>query len=430
MLRERFSRGSCGPNILRSRNDNISKDRGMKGTQTASRRILEGIRVLDLSTLITGPYCASLLGDLGGEVIKVEHPRGGDGGRQVGSTFLEGESALFLAINRNKKDLTLALDKPAGQEILRRLIARADVLIENFRPDIGREYQLDYEQVRAIRPDIIYLSITGFGEEGPYRLKPGTDHIFQGLSGLATISGKLGQGPIRVGTPVVDMTASLYSCLGVVSALLHRQRTGQGQQICVNLLDAAMCVQSPLFTEYFITGHRPTPTGNASPFAYPVDIFPSADGNVSIGAFNDKFWRNLCRALNLDSLADDPWFNTPEKRLSNREELGSLLSKVLATRKTREWLKILEEADVPCGPVHDYDAVFSDPQVLHNQLVKTLPHSRLNEVRTLGNPISFSQTPAREERSAPLLGEDTDSILHSLGYKPEEVKEFREKKII
>ncbi|HXZ34791.1 MAG TPA: CoA transferase [Thermodesulfobacteriota bacterium] len=402
----------------------------MKGTQTASRRILEGIRVLDLSTLITGPYCASLLGDLGGEVIKVEHPRGGDGGRQVGSTFLEGESALFLAINRNKKDLTLALDKPAGQEILRRLIARADVLIENFRPDIGRQYQLDYEQVRAIRPDIIYLSITGFGEEGPYRLKPGTDHIFQGLSGLATISGKLGQGPIRVGTPVVDMTASLYSCLGVVSALLHRQRTGQGQQICVNLLDAAMCVQSPLFTEYFITGHRPTPTGNASPFAYPVDIFPSADGNVSIGAFNDKFWRNLCRALNLDSLADDPWFNTPEKRLSNREELGSLLSKVLATRKTREWLKILEEADVPCGPVHDYDAVFSDPQVLHNQLVKTLPHSRLNEVRTLGNPISFSQTPAREERSAPLLGEDTDSILHSLGYKPEEVKEFREKKII
>ena len=402
----------------------------MKGTQTASRRILEGIRVLDLSTLITGPYCASLLGDLGGEVIKVEHPRGGDGGRQVGSTFLEGESALFLAINRNKKDLTLALDKPAGQEILRRLIARADVLIENFRPDIGREYQLDYEQVRAIRPDIIYLSITGFGEEGPYRLKPGTDHIFQGLSGLATISGKLGQGPIRVGTPVVDMTASLYSCLGVVSALLHRQRTGQGQQICVNLLDAAMCVQSPLFTEYFITGHRPTPTGNASPFAYPVDIFPSADGNVSIGAFNDKFWRNLCRALNLDSLADDPWFNTPEKRLSNREELGSLLSKVLATRKTREWLKILEEADVPCGPVHDYDAVFSDPQVLHNQLVKTLPHSRLNEVRTLGNPISFSQTPAREERSAPLLGEDTDSILHSLGFKPEEAKEFREKRII
>jgi crotonobetainyl-CoA:carnitine CoA-transferase CaiB-like acyl-CoA transferase len=348
----------------------------------------------------------------------------------VGSTFLEGESSLFLSINRNKKGLTLALDKPAGQEILRRLIARADVLIENFRPDIGREYQLDYEQVWAIRPDIIYLSITGFGEEGPYRLKPGTDHIFQGLSGLTTISGKPGQGPIRVGTPVVDMTASLYSCLGVVSALLHRQRTGEGQQICVNLLDAAMCVQTPLFTEYFISGRRPTPTGNASPFAYPVDIFPSADGYVSIGAFNDKFWRNLCRALSLNSLADDPWFNTPDKRLSNREELGSLLSKVLITRKTGEWLEILEKADVPCGPVHDYDTVFSDPQVLHNRLVKTLPHSRLREVRTLGNPISFSETPAREERAAPLLGEDTDSILHSLGYQPEEVKEFRKKKII
>jgi formyl-CoA transferase len=391
---------------------------------------LEGIQVLDLSTLITGPYCASLLGDLGAEVIKVEHPRGGDGGRQVGSTFLEGESALFLAINRNKKDLTLALDKPGGQEILSRLIARADVLIENFRPDIGREYQLDYEHVRAVRPDIIYLSITGFGEEGPYRLKPGTDHIFQGLSGLATISGNPGQGPIRVGTPVVDMTASLYSCLGVVSALLHRQRTGEGQQICVNLLDAAMCVQTTLFSDYFISGRRPTPAGNASPFAYPVDIFASADGHVSIGAFNDKFWRNLCRALNLDDLADDSLFNTPEKRLSNREQLGSLLSKVLAARKTREWLKILEEADVPCGPVHDYDTIFSDPQVLYNQLAKRLPHSRLKEVRTLGNPISFSQTPAREERAAPLLGEDTDSILQSLGYTPEEVKEFRAKKII
>ena len=402
----------------------------MKEFQETSRCILEGIQVLDVSTLITGPYCASLLGDLGAEVIKVEHPRGGDGIRQVGTTFLEGESALFLAINRNKKGLTLALDKPGGQEILRRLIERADVLIENFRPDIGRQYQLEYEQVRAIRPDIIYLSITGFGEEGPYRLKPGTDHVFQGLSGLTTISGKPGQGPMRIGTPVADMTASLYSCLGVVSALFHRQKTGEGQRICVNLLDAAMCLQTTLFTEYFISGRRPTPTGNASPFAYPVDIFRSADGYVSIGAFNDKFWRNLCKALNLETLADDPWFSTQEKRLANREDLGSLLSKVLISRKTREWLEILEKADVPCGPVHDYDTIFSDPQVLHNQLAKRLPHSRLKEVRTLGNPITFSQTPAREGRGAPLLGEDTESVLQLLGYKPEEVKEFRKKKVI
>ena len=402
----------------------------MKEFQEPSRRILKGIKVLDLSTLITGPYCASLLGDLGAEVIKVEHPRGGDGIRQAGTTFPEGESALFLAINRNKKDLTLALDKPGGQEILKRLIERADVLIENFRPDIGRQYQLEYEQVRVIRPDIIYLSITGFGEDGPYCLKPGTDHVFQGLSGLTTISGQPGQGPMRIGTPVADMTASLYSCFGVMSALFHRQKTGEGQRICVNLLDAAMCLQTTLFTEYFISGRRPTPTGNASPFAYPVDIFPSADGYVSIGAFNDKFWRNLCRALNLDPLADDPLFNTLDNRLSNREKLGSILSKVLATRKTREWLEMLEEADVPCGPVHDYDTIFSDPQVLHNQLVKKLPHSRLKEIRTLGNPIAFSRTPAREEGSAPLLGEDTDSVLQSLGYQAEEVKEFRKKKII
>lgn len=395
-----------------------------------SRRILEGYIVLDLATLISGPYCASLLGDLGAEVIKIEHPRGGDGMRQIGTTFLEGESALFLSMNRNKKDLTLGLDRPEGQGILRKLISRADVLIENFRPDIRREYRLEYPEVGKINPRIVYLSITGFGEEGPYRVKPATDHIFQGMSGLMTISGDPAGGPMRVGTPVADITAALYATFGVVSALLHRQRTGEGQMISINLLDSAMCLQASLMTEYFITGRTPVPTGNASPFAYPVDVFPSANGYVSIGAFNDKFWRNLCTALNTETLAEDPRFSTQEKRLANRGKLASLLSRILVTRKTEEWLRILEKADVPCGPVHDYDTLFSDPQVVRNGLLKRLPHSRLKEVRTLGNPLLFSKTPAREEKAAPVLGEDTNSVLESLGFKPEEVNELRKKKVI
>ncbi len=402
----------------------------MRMESKQSRRILEGYLVLDLATLISGPYCASLLGDLGAEVIKIEHPQGGDGMRQIGTTFLEGESALFLSMNRNKKDLTLALDRPEGQGILQKLISRADVLIENFRPDIRREYRLEYPEVEKINPRIVYLSITGFGEEGPYSVKPATDHIFQGMSGLMSISGDPAGGPMRVGTPVADITAALYATFGVVSALLHRQRNGEGQMISINLLDSAMCLQANLMTEYFITGRTPVPTGNASPFAYPVDVFPSANGYVSIGAFNDKFWRNLCTALNAEMLAQDPCFSTQEKRLANRGKLASLLSGILVTRKTEEWLRILEKADVPCGPVHDYDTLFSDPQVLRNALLKRLPHSRLKEVRTLGNPLLFSRTPAREEKAAPVLGEDTNSVLESLGFKPEEVNELRKKKVI
>jgi CoA:oxalate CoA-transferase len=391
--------------------------------------ILDGYLVLDLSSLITGPYCASLLGDLGAEVIKVELPRGGDGLRHVG-TFVENESILFLSANRNKKGVTLALDKPEGREILDHMIARSDVLIENFRPDIRRQYGLEYSRVCQVKPDIIYLSITAFGEEGPYRLKPGTDHVFQGLSGIMTVSGEAGQGPIRVGVPVADMTAALYASFGVMSALLNRERTGEGQMICTNLLDAAMCLQTTLMTEYFMTGKEPVPCGNDSPFAYPVGVFRSADSHISISAYNNKFWRRLCRALQIETLVDDPRFDSPEKRLANKEELKPILAKRFSSKSTAEWRIILEETDIPCGPIHSYDALFSDPQVIHNELAIRLPHPSLKEVRTLGNPIRMSGTQAMEHTGAPLLGEHTDSVLSALGYSDGEINELRGKHII
>jgi len=394
-----------------------------------SRSILDGYLVLDLSSMLAGPYCASLLGDLGAEVIKVELPGEGDAIRHVGF-LVEDASVLFLSGNRNKKGVTLALDRPEAREILDRMIARADVLIENFRPDIREQYGLEYNRVCRVRPDIVYLSITAFGEDGPYRLKPGTDHVFQGLSGIMTISGKAGQGPVRVGVPVADMTTALYASFGVMGALLHRQRTGEGQLICINLLDAAMCLQSTHMTEYFITGKEPVPCGNDSPFAYPVGVFRSADGYITISVYSDKFWRSLCKALNLPTLLDDPRFDTGAKRFANKEDLKTILAERFFTRGTAEWLAILEGTDVPCGPVHSYDALFSDPQVVHNDLVRSLPRSGVKEVRALGNPLRLSQTPAVERAVSTVLGEHTDSVLSDLGYGDAEISEFRKKGVI
>ena len=390
---------------------------------------MTGLVVLDLAQLITGPWCASLLGDMGADVIKIESPKGGEALRHIGP-FVEGESTLFLSVNRNKKALTLDLSQEAGRAILERLIGRADVFIQNFRPDIRQAYGVEYHRVRAAKPDIIYLSISAFGEEGPYRLKPGTDHVFQGLSGLMSVSGEPGQGPLRVGVPAADMTAALYSCLGVMSALYHRRATGKGQEIRINLLDAAMCLQQTTVTEYLLSGRKPEPTGNSSPFACPVSMFPTADGYLNVSAFNDKFWRALCRAVESEDLLEDPRFKTPEDRLFRRDELEAILSERFSLGNTSRWLERLEAADVPCGPVHDYETLFKDPQVGENNLKRSLPHWHLGSMETLGNPLGFSLTPAREIMGAPGLGEHTDEILKEAGLSSDYILTLREQGII
>ena len=302
--------------------------------------ILKDFLVIDLASLIVGPYCATMLGDLGADVIKIEHPQEGDLLRPVGV-----ESSLFLSVNRNKKGMTLALEKPEGREILDGIVSRADVVIENFRPDIKKKLRLTYDDLRRIRDDIIHVSVTGFGEDGPYSMKPGTDYVFQGLSGILMVSGKPGEGPVHIGVPVVDMATALYASFGVVSALLHRQRTGEGQQVSVNLLDTAMCLQTSRMTEFLMAGKAPPLCGNDSPLAYPAGIFKTKDGYITISIFTDKFWRRFCRAMELDKLLSDPHFQTMEERLIHRAELKRLLVRRFCAKTTAEWRR---NGEHPC----------------------------------------------------------------------------------
>ncbi len=400
----------------------------MTNTEKNQSGILSGRLVLDLAQLITGPYCASLLGDMGAEVIKIEPP-GGEAMRHIGP-FVQGQSVLFLAANRNKRSLILDLSRPAGRRALSRLIARADVLIQNFRPDVRRAYGLDYEEVRREKPDVIYLSVTAFGEEGPYRFKPGTDHIFQGASGLMSVSGQPGQGPLRLGVPAADMAAALYACQGVLGGLLHRERTGRGQRVAVNLLDAAMCLQQLSLTEYLLSGRLPEPSGNSSPFACPVGMFATADGYINIAAFNGKFWRKLCRVLGIEAKVDEPRFSSNEARLRHRDELEAILTERFARRSTAYWLRTLEEADVPCGPVHDYRSLFQDRQVEQNRLVRHLDHASLGRVATLGNPLGFSDAPLKDGPGAPLPGQHTEEIMNDFDFSPAEIKALKDDGVI
>ncbi|MBU2519380.1 MAG: CoA transferase [Proteobacteria bacterium] len=395
----------------------------------AGKGVLQSMLVLDLAQLITGPWCASLLGDLGAEVIKIEPPGSGEAMRHIGPER-DGQGILFLAVNRNKRSLTLDLGDPRGREVLDGLIAKADVLVQNFRPDVRRAYGLEYEDVRRVKRDIVYLSVTAFGEEGPYCLKPGTDHVFQGLSGLMSVSGEPGRGPLRCGVPAADMTAAMLSFAGVLAALLHRQQTGQGQKVEVNLLDAAMALQQTTITEFLLTGSQAPPTGNSSPFACPVSVFASRDGNICISAFNNKFWRGLCQALGLEELLDDPRFTGAAQRMAHREDLETILSRRFAQGDSAHWLSKLEAADVPCSPVHDYASLLQDPQVQRNGLVCDLPHDQLGSVRTLGNPLSFSASPSRLGAGAPLLGKHTRQILNELGFDPARIRQLGDDGVI
>ncbi len=372
---------------------------------------LAGIRIVDFSRVLAGPYCTMLLADLGADVIKIEHPVGGDDTRQWGPPWLKGESAYYLSINRNKRSLTLNLKHPRGQALAKQLIATADVLVENFKVGTMEQIGLDYATLSREYPRLVYCSITGYGQTGPDRDRPGYDFIIQAEGGVMSISGPPEGPPYKVGVAIVDITAGLYASHATLAALQCRERTGRGQYIDVALLDAQVAWLVNVAQNYLVSGQPPTRYGNAHPNIVPYETFETADGYLALGVGNDKQYQRLCELAGQSDLWADLRFQTNPGRVAHRAELIPLWQKVFRTRPTAIWIELLNAHNIPVGPINDIPAVFRHPQVQARQMVQTIEHPQVGAVPQLGPVAKLSETPARIYRPPPTLGEHTDAIL-------------------
>ena len=386
--------------------------------------LLDGIRVLDVSRVLTGPYCSMMLADLGAEVVKIEIPGRGDDTRAWGPPFQGGESAYFLSVNRNKKSVTLNLKTDEGRGILLQLAARSDVFLENFAPGVAAKLGIDYDAVRAVKPGIVYCSISGFGQEGPYRDHPAYDLILQGMGGLQAITGEAGRAPVRVGVAVADIAGGMFAAYAIAAALAHRERTGRGERIDVSLLESQLAWLTYMAGYYFATGEEPERAGSKHPQIVPYQAFATRDGYVNVSVGNDDLFGRFARAIGRPELADDPRFATNPMRVEHRDVLEPILEAVFATRTTGEWMHALEAHDVPAGPVYRLRDIEADPQVRARRSVLEIDHPEAGRIRQFGPPYRFiagggSATPP------PRLGEHTESTLASLGYDPERIAALR-----
>ncbi len=386
---------------------------------------LEGVHVLDLSQIMAGPFCGMLLADMGADVVKVEKPGGGDDSRRMGPPFLSGESVAFLAMNRNKRGIVVDLKKPEGQALLRRLASRADVLVEGFRPGTLEELGLGCERMLSERPELIYCSISGFGQTGPYRERGGFDLVAQGMSGLMSVTGHPGQPPVKVGVPIADLNAGMYAAYGVLCAYIHRLRTGKGQLVDTSLFEAGIAYTIWESAQYFATGEAPRPMGSAHRLSAPYQAFPTADGHLTVGGANQSTWEKLCRALEREDLALDPRFRDNASRTTRAAELAAELGKIFSARPTAEWLARLEAAGVPAGPLHDMPAVYADPQARARGMMVEIDHPKAGRVKNIGLPVKLSGTPGAIRRPAPTLGQHTDEVLREAGLAAGEISELR-----
>jgi crotonobetainyl-CoA:carnitine CoA-transferase CaiB-like acyl-CoA transferase len=386
--------------------------------------VLSHIRVLDLSRVLAGPWATQILADLGAEVIKIERPGVGDETRAWGPPFLkdrEGadttESGYFLCANRNKKSVTLDLASPTAQQLLVQLAARSDVLVENFKVGGLRQYGLDYESLKERMPQLVYCSITGFGQKGPYAGRAGYDFLIQGLGGLMSITGQpdgeAGAGPMKTGVAVTDIMTGLYASTAILAALMDRDRTGAGQHVDIALLDVQIACLANQAMNYLTTGQAPRRLGNAHPNVVPYQDFPTADGAVILAIGNDTQFRNFCAVAGAPALADDPRFDSNSRRVEHRAALLPLLREITRQQPTTAWLEALEKAGVPCGPINDIAGVFSDPHVLARGLRRDLPHHR-GTAPTVASPIRLSATPVEYRSAPPMLGQHTQEILQDV----------------
>jgi glutaryl-CoA transferase len=386
---------------------------------------LEGIRVLDLTRVLAGPWAAQNLADLGAEVIKVERPKKGDDSRAFGPPWLKdaqgrdtAESAYFACANRGKKSLTLDLAHPRGQAIARELAAKSDVLLENFKFGDLERYGLGYAQLREANPGLIYCSVTGFGHTGPWRERPGYDFMIQGMGGLMSVTGERddrpGGGPQKAGIPIADLITGMYASIAVCAALAHRAKTGVGQHLDMALFDSLVAVLANQAGNYLATGEPPGRLGNDHPNIAPYQVFRTADGSLILACGNDNLFGKFCELAGRPKLAKDPRFATNGKRVANRVELTRILSELFVGRSTQEWIGALEAAGVPCGPINDLAQVFSEPQALARGLRLELPHPSAGMVSLVRSPMRFSATPLEHGVPPPTLGQHTDEVLLDL----------------
>jgi len=397
---------------------------------------LRGLRVLDLSRVLAGPWASQLLGDLGADVIKIEKPGCGDDTRGWGPPWLaDGEgrpttdAAYFLCTNRNKRSLTVDITQPAGQAIVRELAAQSDVVLENFKVGGLAAYGLDDASLSAINPKLVYCSITGFGQDGPYAARAGYDFLIQGMGGLMSVTGRAdaeeGAGPQKVGVALTDILTGLYATVAIQAALAHREKTGQGQHIDLALLDVQVACLANQAMNYLVSGKAPRRMGNGHPNIVPYQDFPTADGDMILAIGNDGQFARFCEIAGHAEWAGDDRFSTNAARVKHRGELLPLLRQATVMKTTAAWIVLLENAAVPCGPINDLAGVFADPQVMHRGLKVGMPHAAGGNAPQVGNPIRFSATPIDYRLAPPLLGQDTEAVLRELGRSADEIAALR-----
>ena len=382
-------------------------------------KALEGLRVLDVTQVMAGPFCAMQLCDMGADVIKVEPPEGDSTRRMSGARG--NDSPSFNAVNRGKRGIVLNLKAPSARDALRRLVRGADVLIENFRPGVMKNFGLDYESLAAENPGLVYASISGYGQTGPYAAKGGFDLVAQGVSGLMSVTGEPGGPPIKVGVPLTDLGAGLYALSGILAALVYRSKTGRGQYIDTSLVEAGVALSIWEASEFFAGGGVPLPMGSAHRMTAPYQAVRCADGYITLAAANDRLFRRLCELLGHPDWTTNPDYVNDTHRVRHRTKLAALIESVTRTKPRAEWIELFEANGLPCGPINNYEQVFADPHIRERQMVVETEHPTLGHLQTLGSPLKMSETPPITGRRAPLLGEHTREVLREVGLAEDEI---------
>jgi Predicted acyl-CoA transferases/carnitine dehydratase len=389
---------------------------------------LAGIKIIDLTRILSGPFCTMTLADLGAEVIKIESPQGDDT-RQWGPPFIKNESAYFLSVNRNKKSVVLNLKDPKGKEILLKMVEEADVVVENFRPGTLKKLGIDYDILKQHNRRVILASISGFGQTGPYSKKPGYDVLAQGMGGLMSVTGEPDGTPVKAGYSLADIGAGMWATIGILSALWERERSGQGQWIDVSLLDTMVSWQTYLAGNYFATNNDPKPLGGAHPNIVPYQVFEASDGHFILAVGNDSLWNSLVDVLDVEALRDQKFKTNPD-RVQNRDELISILEEIFKRKTRDEWVDMLESAKIPCGPVNKLSDILNDAHIKEREMVVEMEHPSLGILKMLGVPVKLSRTPGRIKTVPPAQGEHSETVLKQMGYSKEEIETFIKEGII